>query len=64
MKNINKNTILKCLLILVLLYNAIIVIIIKIKTENNGEITSLSNKDKNYITQMEKEARKLELSKL
>ena len=32
------------------------------KTENNGEITSLSNKDKNYITQMEKEARKLELS--
>ena len=62
MKNINKNTILKCLLILVLLYNAIIVIIIKIKTENNGEITSLSNKDKNYITQMEKEARKLELS--
>ena len=62
MKNINKNTILKCLLILVLLYNAIIVIIIKIKTENNGEITSLSNKDKNDITQMEKEARKLELS--
>ena len=62
MKNINKNTILKCLLILVLLYNAIIVIIIRIKTENNGEITSLSNKDKNYITQMEKEARKLELS--
>ena len=60
---INKNIISKCLLILFLLYNAIIVIMKTTKTENNnGEKLYLSNKDTYDIIQMKKETKKYQLS--
>ena len=66
MRNITKNTILKCIIILILLFNAILVIIMASKREiNNGEIPSIfssSSRDKYDITEMRKETRKQVLS--
>ena len=66
MRNITKNTILKCIIILILLFNAILVIIMASKREiNNGEIPSIfssSSRDKYDITEMRKETRKHVLS--
>ena len=63
MRNINKNIFLKCLFILALLYNDIIIIIITAKIEStNREIFSLNNRYKYEITQKKKDIRKYLLS--